>query len=260
MTERPLVRAARRLRHARRRLRPLPFPARPPLGMARFGAMHRPRPVSDDWGFDRGQPVDRWYVNDFYARFAGAEAYALGDIRGRVVEVGGDEYASKYAAPDRPGAPTSIDVLHVSAANPGATIVGDLTTGEGIPERAFDCVICAQTLHVLYDVHAAIASLHAALADGGVALVTVPGITRSCIPDRDHWGDFWRFTTQGAARAFEDVFGAGNVRVETYGNLLTAMGFLQGMAAEEFSDWELRLRDPDFEVIIGIRAQRPASA
>jgi len=131
-------------------------------------------------------------------------------------------------------------------------------TGDGVPENAFDCVICTQTLHVLYDIHAAVTTLHRMLRPGGVALVTVPGITRSCIPDRDFWGDYWRLTAQGAARLFGDAFGTGNVRVEPYGNLLTAMGFLQGMAAEELRDWELKVRDPDYEVLIGIRAQKAA--
>ena len=241
------------VRRARRLVR------RPPLGFARIGAMRRVRPVSENWGFDRGTPVDRWYIEDFLGRFSQAPGYAFGDVRGRVLEVGGDEYARKLAPGDAVDAVSAIDVLHVSAANPKATVIGDLTTGDGVPAGTFDCLICTQTLHVLYDVHGAVRTIHRALRPGGVALVTVPGITRSCTPDRDHWGDYWRLTSQGAARLFGDVFGRERVHVEAYGNLLTAMGFLQGMAAEEFARWELQLRDPDFEVIIGIRAQRASS-
>ena len=231
--------------------------ASPPLGLARLGAMRRFRPVSADWGFDRGLPVDRWYIERFLRRFSAAEGYAAGDVRGRVVEVGDDDYARMLTARSGPG--TTIDVLHVNAANPKATVVGDLVTGDGVPSEAFDCLICTQTLHVIYNMHAAVRTIHAALRPGGVALVTVPGITRSCIPDRDYWGDYWRLTSQSAQRLFGDVFGPGQVRVEAYGNLVTAMGFLQGMAAEEFAEWELQLRDPDFEVVIGIRAQRAPS-
>jgi SAM-dependent methyltransferase len=253
----PVVNATRltdALFRARRRVLRKLLPARPPLGLARRGAMRRMRPVSADWGFDRGLPVDRWYVQDFLLRFSAQPGYGAGDIRGRVVEVGGDAYARRFAA----GSGTTIDVLHVSEANPKATLVGDLVTGEGVPSAAFDCVICTQTLHVIYEIQSAVRTLHRMLAPGGVALVTVPGITRGCIPDRDYWGDYWRLTSQSAARLFGDAFGAGNVRIEPYGNLLTAMGFLQGMAAEEFREWELKVRDPDYEVLIGIRAQRAA--
>jgi SAM-dependent methyltransferase len=214
--------------------------------------MRRMRPVSGEWGFDRGTPVDRFYVEDFLERFMRRPGYGAGDLTGRVIEVGGDEYARRFAA----ASADQVDVLHVSAENPQATVVGDLVTGDGIPDEAFDCVICAQTLHVIYDIHAAVATLHGMLKPGGVVLATVPGITRGCVPDRDYWGDYWRLTTQSAERLFADVFGASQVRVETYGNLLSAMGFLQGMAAEEFDEWELRVHDPDYEVLIGVRAQR----
>jgi len=37
-----------------------------------------------------------------------------------------------------------------------ATIVGDLTTGDGIPQGAFDCFIFTQTLQFIYDARAAV--------------------------------------------------------------------------------------------------------
>jgi SAM-dependent methyltransferase len=228
--------------------------------MARLGAMRRMRPVSDEWGFDRGLPVDRWYVEDFLGRFAADPGYAGGDIAGRILEVGGDQYAKRFAAAAAAGGPgPQLEVLHVSAVNEAATVVGDLSTGEGIPKERYDCILCTQTLHVIYDMRAAIRSLHDALVPGGVALVTVPGITPACVPDRDHWGDWWRLTSSSARALFHEVFEPEHVHVEAYGNLLTAMGFLQGLAAEEFAPWELELRDPAFEVLIGVHARRAPS-
>ena len=256
MARRNATRAADTLFRARRKLLGRLLPGGPPLGMARRGAMRRLRPVSEDWGFDRGKPVDRWYLEDFLNRFSRQAGYGAGDIQGRVIEIGGDDYARRFAS----GEGTTIDVLHVSAENPKATVVGDLVTGDGVPENAFDCVICTQTLHVLYDFQAAVGTLHRMLAPGGVALVTVPGITRSCIPDRDFWGDYWRFTTLSAQRIFEGVFGAQGVRVVAYGNVLTSAAFLYGLAAEELSREELELRDPDYEMLIAIRAQKGESA
>ncbi|CAN5771715.1 hypothetical protein BH18ACT2_BH18ACT2_11500 [soil metagenome] len=242
-----------------RRIRRGHFMSSPPKGFGRVGAMRRLRPVSEVWGYDRGTPVDRWYIQDFLRRFGQAPGYATGDIHGRVLEVGGDQYATSLATSEGPGATTSIDILHVTSANPKATIVGDLVTGEGIPSEAFDCVICTQTLHVLYDLPSAVRTLHRALRPGGVALVTVPGITRACTPDRDLWGDYWRLTSLAAGRLLGDVFGPEQVRVESYGNLLTAMAFLQGLAADELPSWQLQVHDPEYEVIVAIRAQRRRS-
>jgi SAM-dependent methyltransferase len=225
-----------------------------------LGDLRRMAPISRHYGMDRGLPVDRYYVEDFLRRHGGSSGYGGGDIQGHVLEVGGDDYARRFGgwtgAPDGDSAITALDVLHADASNPIATIVGDLATGAGIPEDSFDCVICTQTLHVIYEVEAAIATLQRMLKPGGVALVTIPGITQTCRPDRDLWGDYWRFTTLSARRLFESAFAPEGVRVEAYGNVLAASAFLYGLAAEELRREELEPRDPDYEMLIAVRSQR----
>ena len=234
----------------------------PAPGYVNFGDLRRVAPISRGFGMARGLPVDRYYVEDFLRRHGGSSGYGGGDIRGHVLEVGGDDYARQFggwtgSAEDSDSAITALDVLHADASNPIATIVGDLATGDGIPEARFDCIICTQTLHVIYEVEAAIATLQGMLKPGGVALVTFPGITQSCRPDRDLWGDYWRFTTLSARRMFESAFAPEGVRVEAYGNVLAASAFLYGLAAGELRQEELAPRDPDYEMLIAVRAQRP---
>lgn len=222
------------------------------VGTVRLGSERRLTPLSRRFGFDRGTPVDRWYIEDFLSRHAARQQYALGDIRGRILEVGGSEYSRKFGDP----AEGHLDVLHVDVSNAEATIVGDLESGSGVPEGVFDCIICTQTLHVLYDIRSAVEHLHAALRPGGVVLATFPGITPRCTPDADLWGDYWRLTSLSARRLFEERFPAQHVRVEAYGNLRTAVAFLRGMTAEELSRAELDLRDRDYEVLIAVRAAK----
>lgn len=237
----------------RDRLRPLKHRltriARPGLAPRWSALPRRTTPLSRVYGYDRGTPVDRHYIEDFLRRHGRAPGYGDGDIRCHVLEVGGDEYATRFG-----GAVSRLDVLHVSAENPQATVVGDLVTGAGIPDNRYDCVICTQTLHVLLDVPAAVATLHRMLKPGGVVLATVPGIATSCRPDRDLWGDYWRFTSRSARVLFEHAFPATGVSVEAFGNVLTATAFLYGAAAEELRPHELALRDPDYELLLGIRA------
>ena len=232
----------------------------PAPGSVNLGDRRGVAPTSRHYGMDRGLPVDRYYVEDFLRRHGGSSGYGGGDIQGHVLEVGGDDYARRFGgwtgAPDGDSAITALDVLHADASNPIATIVGDLATGAGIPEDSFDCVICTQTLHVIYEVEAAIATLQRMLKPGGVALVTIPGITQTCRPDRDLWGDYWRFTTLSARRLFESAFAPEGVRVEAYGNVLAASAFLYGLAAEELRREELEPRDPDYEMLIAVRSQR----
>lgn len=219
---------------------------RPPVGKVAFGDLRRLKPISADWGFDRGTPIDRYYIHRFMTRHTG-------DVRGRVLEVGTDAMTRQYGG-DRV---TQGDVLHVADDGPPVTIVADLTDGAAIPEAAFDCVIVTQTLHVLYDVPGVIRTLHRILAPGGAALVTVPGITKISRHDMDRWGQYWCFTTKSARRLFETCFPPAGVTVQAMGNVLAATAFLQGIAAEELTDAELEAHDPDFETVIGIRAVRP---
>lgn len=252
-------RAARLWRQLRRSLHLRPRNRALRVRPVRFGSFGRLTPISRQYGFDRGMPIDRYYIEDFLRRHGSSPGYGQGDIRGTVLEVGGDEYARRFGGwrtgVEGPGSPvTALDVLHADSSNPQATIVGDLASGEGIPSCKYDCVICTQTLHVIYNVADAVDSLHRMLRPGGVVLVTVAGISQASRPDRDLWGDYWRFTTLSAARLFEGSFPAAGVRVEAYGNVLTSIAFLHGLAAEELDRDQLETRDPDYELLVAIRA------
>jgi SAM-dependent methyltransferase len=205
----------------------------------------RLEPVSRTFGFERGKPVDRWYIERFLAAHAA-------DVRGRVLEVAESTYTGWYGGGDvRRG-----DVLHAAPGNPEATIVGDLTTGEGIPAAAFDCFVMTQTLPFVYGVADAVRGAHRLLKPGGVVLATVPGMSQVSREDQRDWGDWWRFTSQGARRLFADVFGEDGVEVRAHGNVLTACAFLYGLAAEELTEAQLAFDDRDYELLITVRAVR----
>ena len=215
----------------------------PRVGSLDLGDLGTTRPVSPGFGFERGEPADRHYIDRFLERHAG-------DIRGRVLEISEDRYTRRFGG----DAVESIEILHVEEGNPQATIVGDLTDAPQIEDASFDCVLCTQTLLLIWDVRAAIATIRRILKPGGVALVTIPGITRVCREEADAWGDYWRFTRQSAQRLHEEAFGAGAVEVSTYGNVLTATAQLHGIVTEELSPEDLDVHDPDYEVLIGVRA------
>jgi SAM-dependent methyltransferase len=218
---------------------------RPRVGRVDFGDLRRLSPVSSDWGFDRGTPVDRYYIDCFMRAWAA-------DVRGRVLEIANPEMTQRYGG----NRVTRSDVLHPVPAPPPVTLVGDLATGEGLPDGVFDCAIVTQTLLLVYDVQSAVRTLARILSPGGVALVTVPGITKISREDMDAWGQYWSFTSASARRLFEDAFGPGSIRVEAFGNVLAATAFLHGIAAEELTEDELLHRDRDFETLIAIRARR----
>jgi SAM-dependent methyltransferase len=211
-----------------------------------LGALRRTAPIDPNWGHERGTPIDRVFVD----RFIGERA---GDVRGRVLEIAAPDYTTRYGTDV-----TRVDVLMAKEGNPEATIVGDLTNAPQILDDAFDCAIVTQTLQYVYDVRAALVTLHRILAPGGVLLATVPGITKISPPEDAEYGEWWHYTGRSARRLAEEAFGAGNVEVETYGNVLSAAGFLYGLAAPDLHPEELTARDPLYEVIVGIRAVKRA--
>lgn len=212
----------------------------------RLGRLRRTTPLDPHWGAGRGTPIDRIYIERFLERHRG-------DIRGRALEIKSPRYLERYGE-----AVAHVEVVDLDPGNPNATIVADLQDGTGIPSEAFDCAILTQVLHFVYDVPAALRTLHRALAPGGVLLATVPGITRLSEREGERSSDLWRFTALSASRLAEEAFGEGAVEVETYGNVLTAAGILYGLAAEDLRPAELDAADPAYEVTIGIRAvKRP---
>jgi hypothetical protein len=197
-------------------------------------------PVSRQFGFDRGKPVDRWYIERFLSQHRA-------DVRGTVLEVAERTYTQWYGD----GEVTRSDVLHHTGSGE-ATIVGDLTTGEGLPIGAYDCFICTQTLPFIFDVHSAVRGMAKLLKPGGVVLATVPGMSQVSREDKRDWGDWWRFTSQGTRRLFDEAFD--EVEVEAHGNVLSAAAFLYAYAAEELTQHELSYHDPEYELLITVRA------
>ena len=231
----------------RARLRPAEY--RPAVGRVNFGSLRRLRPVSEVFGFDRGLPVDRYYIERFLSTYAA-------DIRGHVLEIGDATYTKKYGR-DKVA---ESDVLHVVEGNPQATIVADLSCAESIPDATFDCIICTQTLMFIYDVRATMRSLYRILKPGGVLLATMAGVSHQISRyDMIRWGDYWRFTSLSARLLFEEIFPKSNIRVRTYGNVLTATSLLQGLVTEDLKPEELDRYDANYEVSIAVRAMKPES-
>lgn len=222
----------------------------PQKGHVRFGSFRQTKPIAGSFGYGReGTRIGRHYVHAFIQSHSD-------DIRGRVLEIG-DNHVTKAFGGDRV---TQSDVLHAEPGNPDATVVGDMATGEGVPVGVYDCIILTQVIQCVYDVRSAIKHACAGLKPGGVVLLTTQAIGQISRYDMDRWGDYWRFTSQSARRLFEEYLPSEWVHVETYGNVLTAMGLLHGLSIEELTPEEMDYHDEDYQVIVAVRAQKPIEA
>jgi hypothetical protein len=206
----------------------------------------RPVPLYRDFGFARGWPIDRHYIEGFLAANAS-------EIRGAVLEAGCDpDYATRFGG----SRVTAKHVLYPVAGLPGGTLVANLETGQGLPADAFDCMILTQVLQFIYDMPAAVRHSHGALREGGVVLATFAGISQVSPEDMESWGEYWRVTDAAARRLFGDVFGLHNVEVQAFGNVLSACAFLNGMVISDLKPEDLDFRDPEYQVIVAVRARK----
>jgi SAM-dependent methyltransferase len=214
------------------------------IGDVNFGSFRRLTPISDCFGYDRGRPIDRYYIEKYLAARAA-------DVRGHVLEIGDDTYTRRFGEDHV----TRSDVLHLVEGQPEATIVADLSAAGHIPSDSFDCIILTQTLQLIYDFRAALRTIHRILKPGGVLLATFPGISQTYDSEwRENW--CWNFTDVSARRVFEEVFPPSSVEIDTFGNVLSAMSFLHGLAVEELSRDELDYRDTGYDVTIAVRAKK----
>lgn len=217
---------------------------KPPVGKISGGDFERLSPFSTEFGYDRGGPVDRFYIENFLQ----AEAAA---IKGRVLEIGDNEYTLKFGG----GKVVQSDILHVDESNTKATFIGDLSNAPHVPDNAFDCIILTQTLHLIYDFKGALATCHRILKPGGSLLLTSPGITPI---DHGEWSEtwYWSFTDKALKKLTREAFPEGQVAVHSFGNVYVATAFLYGMGLPEVSQEKLTHNDPHFQVIITVKATK----
>jgi glycosyltransferase involved in cell wall biosynthesis len=220
----------------------------PAVGQIVSGDFQRLTPFSTEFGYDRGGPIDRYYIEKFLQKEAGS-------VWGRVLEIGDNSYTLQFGG----SRISQSDVLHIDASNPQATLVGDLSAAPHIPDNTFDCLVLTQTLHLIYDFKGALQTCYRILKPGGTLLLTVPGITPI---DRGEWKEtwYWTFTDKALNRLFAEAFSMGSVEISSFGNVRVATAYLYGLGLPEIDKASLDYYDPQYQVINAVKAVKHAAA
>ena len=200
-------------------------------------------PISREMSYDRGLPIDRYYMEKFLERNST-------DIQGCVLEIGDNSYTLRYGG----ARVEKSEVLNVTEENPLTTIVADLAKAD-LPLNQFDCIVLTQTLHSIYDLQSALNTLHRILKPCGVLLVTFPGLTRRSLNELSG-SRYGSLTSDSAKQLFGEIFQPSNVTVEACGNVLTTSAFLYGFSADELRQEDLEYRDPAYDLLITVRARK----
>lgn len=219
----------------RRRAAALPGVGRAAVRLA-FGDLGRVHALGG-WGFERGTPVDRWYIERYVASCAPL-------LRGHALEVQDDVYSSRFGA-------ERVDVVDIDPANPRADVVGDLCLPGTLSPARYDVAVVTQTLQLVPDPAAAVTHLLAALRPGGTLLVTAPVVSRLAGEQ-----DRWRWTPAGMRTLLGAVAPAGaDVHVEGMGNGLASRAFLFGLAAEDLDARVLAQTEARYPLLVGARVR-----
>lgn len=220
--------------------------ARPVVRTAKPAVQLPAKPLSSHWGFDRGTPVARYFID----RFMEANR---SDITGVALEIKSPLYIDQLGSGIE-----HTDILDIDSANTCANIIADLATADNVASDRYDCVLVNETLQFVYDLHGAVGHLHRMLKPGGALLVTVPCTAQR---DRELAGvEYWRFTDVLCERLFAERFGAGNVHVETYGNYNTCVAGLTGLAIDEIDPAHVDRASDIYLQGICVRAVKAARA
>jgi hypothetical protein len=211
------------------------------LPLPRWGNFRRVSPFSSRFGFERGTPIDRYYMNTFL------DQHAM-DIRGDVLEIQSADTVRRFGH-----GLGRVDTLDIDPAF-APTYCCDLAASGGVvPDASYDCFVLPSTLPFLKDLDGALHHAYRVLKPGGVILAPTPALGQI---DTDAI-DYWRFTADGWREVGRRVWPECDVQVTSYGNCLAATAAVMGLACEELTPAELDVADPRFPVVVGIRCLKP---
>ena len=212
--------------------------------------LRRLRPLAN--GRQRGRPIVRYY----WERFLEANR---SDIRGRCLEIGSTREIRRYGG----RAVTQADAVDVTRHSEEITIVADLSRADHLPGNTYDCFINPFTMHLIYDVEAALYHSVRVLRPGAVLLANFP-----CVDYYFHRGldmgtgrplfMFWWFTPIQVENLFRRIgLHSGEYQIRTDGNLFTRVAYQMNMPSEELSRAELDHVDEGHPLLISVRAVKP---
>jgi len=206
-----------------------------PLNSINWGDLRNQEPLDRWWGYGRGTPIDRFYIESFLEKHQEC-------IKGHCIEIMDDSYVRKFGRKKV----ERTDILDIDQKNEKATIIGDLTNPSSLTTKTFDCLILTQTLSAIFDAGAALKTSYYSLRQGGCLLITAPALCRYSPYPEDHW----RFTRESMSNMIIRETDCEDWNVSVHGNLIASIASLTGMAVEELSTEELEHHDDHYPIVV----------
>ena len=205
-----------------------------------WGNLRRTKPLSCNFGFERGTPVDRFYLHKFLEQ---NKHFITKDVLEIQVSDCSKQYGHNVLQQH------TVDIIP----NFNPTYLCDLAQSEAIiPSNAYDCFLMPNTLCVLKDIQICLTQAQRILKPGGVILATTVSFAPLC-PDVP---DYWHMSKAGWEEIVKKSLNQCDVKIQSFGNSLIAMAAMLGLAMEELDPKEFEYQDPRFPVSITLWAQK----
>lgn len=233
-------------RHVALRLLALPV-----LRHLRCFQLRRLHPIAQ--GRQRGTPIIRYYWGHFLQQHRA-------DIRGNALEIGTTITLRQYGR----NSVTRYDAIDLEAHSPEITVVADLSRADHVRSDTYDCFINQFTMHLIYDVEAALYHSIRILKPDGVLLVNFP-CADYYFPKGLDMGTgaplfmYWWFTPIQVENLLRRLgLTERDYTLAIYGNLFARISYQINMSAEELTRHELEYVDPGHPLLICARVIKPA--
>ena len=217
----------------------------------RFINPHKKLPLTRNFGFYRGTPLDRYFINNWVNDF-------LNDLdpknRLKGLEIGGFDYlvpnSKLYISNELVPQNKFKKYENSLCIDLNKPIKKKLNINE-----KFDFIIFTQVLHVLKNDINGLEIIKNLLKKDGLIIGSVAGtINPISIYDYERWGCYRGYSDQGLRSLFDTV--GLNCSIKTIGNFGLAYEFLNGSVIEDIDQELLNENDKLFQVLLLFKAYK----
>jgi hypothetical protein len=200
----------------------------------------------------RGTPIVRYYWASFLQQHQR-------DIHGRALEIGTTTTIRQYGGAEL----THAEAIDLQVHSPEVNVVADLSRADHVAADSYDCFVNQFSMHLIYDVEAALYHSVRLLKPGGVLLVNFPCVDYNFSRGLDMGTGsplylYWWFTPIQVENLLRRVgLGTADYSITLYGNLFARVAYQMNMPAEELTRRELKHIDAGHPLLICVRVVKP---
>ena len=210
-------------------------------GLPRWGNLRRTIPFSSHYGFERGTPIDRYYLHQFLSARRDV-------ITGDVLEVQTNDYTKRFG--HQIARADTFDIVRQFS----PTYLCDFAHCEDtIPSHSYDCLLLPNALPHFRELDLALAHARRIVRPGGTILASAAGL----LPLTGDVPDYWRLSPDGWRERLGTAWPSATLEIDGHGNSLAAVAAQLGLALEELTGAELDVHDPRYPVLTTIACRTP---